>query len=163
MILNKILQWLLKIQKTKNRNTVIALVPINWTKRLVPIPKVMLKWHKNYCLYTYNLPVVCIPKIFSCCGGVRIRSDELIRNIRNEIFIFRSCVYAIIDQLKFLIKSYQIWLYSKILVLTLIIVPDGYIAGVVYRIYLAKNYFCVLLMVKLLVSTQFLTERETCL
>ena len=37
--------------------------------------------------------------------------------------------------MKFLIKSYQIWLYSKIIDSTLISVRDGYIAGVVYEIY----------------------------
>ena len=41
--------------------------------------------------------------------------------------------------MKFLIKSYQIWLYPKILDLTLSSVPDGYMAGVVYGIYLLSD------------------------
>ena len=65
-------------------------------------------------------------------------------------------------RMTFLIESYQIWLYPKILDLTLNSVPDGYIAGIVYRIYniyQAKCYFWVWLMVKLLMCTQFLIKR----
>ena len=43
--------------------------------------------------------------------------------------------------MKVLIISYQIWLYPKILDLTLISVHDGYIAAVAYEIYQAKDYF----------------------
>ena len=42
--------------------------------------------------------------------------------------------------IKFLIKSFEIWLYPKILDLAVIIVPDGFIAGVVCGIYQTKYY-----------------------
>ena len=54
-------------------------------------------------------------------------------------------------------------MYPKILDLTIISEPNGYIAWAVYGINQSKYYFCVLLMVKLLIITQFLIKREpTC-
>ena len=113
----------------------------------------MLKWHKNYCLFTYI-------KIFSYCGGMRVGSNELIQTIEGGYLFSDPLSMWLLISMKFLIKSYQIWLYPKIFVLTLISVPNGYIAGIVYGIYQAKYYFWVLLMVKLLISTQFLIKRD---
>ena len=58
------------------------------------IQKCMLKWHKNFCLYTYNF---IKNKIFSYCRGVWVGSDELTRKIRAKFF-FRSSFCMNIDQ-----------------------------------------------------------------
>ena len=87
-------------------------------------------------------------------------SDELIQKIRGEYLFSDPLSMWLLISIKILIKSYQIWLHPKILDLTLIIVLDGFIAGVFYEIYQAKYNFWVLLMLKLLGSTQFLVKTD---
>ena len=91
---------------------------------------------------------------------VRDGSDELIQKIRGEYLFSDPLSMWLLISIKILIKSYQIWLHPKILNLTLIIVLDGFIAGVFYEIYQAKYNFWVLLMLKLLGSTQFLVKTD---
>ena len=93
-------------------------------------------------------------KIFLYCSGVWIRSDELVWIISGEIFIFRSPLYAIIDQhenfdekLPNLIILNNSWFNTNS-------VPDGYIAGDVYGINRANYYVWVLLLIKLLIANQ---------
>ena len=79
----------------------------------------MLKWHKNL-LFVYL---------------VQIGSDELMLTMRGEYLFSDSLSMRLLITMKVLIKSYQIWLYPKIIDSTLISVRDGYIAGVAYEIY----------------------------
>ena len=64
---------------------------------------------------------------------------ELILTITREIFIFRSFFKAIIDQHEIFDKKLPNLITLKYS--CVISVPDGYIAGVVYEIYLEKYYF----------------------
>ena len=52
------------------------------------------------------------------------------------------------------------YLVSVAVPLTLISVPDGYIAGVAYEIYYAKYYFWVLLVVRLLIGHSIFDQKR---
>ena len=143
---------MLKYLFTENLNTEIASNPKNRTRALIPFSNTMRKWDKN----SYRKQNIFI---LWWGAGSEWWTDEL-RTKRAGIFIFRSSFYAIIDQHEIFDKKLPNWLHQKLLDLTIISVPDGYIAGVAYGIYQARYYFSVLLMVKLSFSTQFLIKRD---
>ena len=67
---------------------------MNWSKPLFPIPNTMLKWHKNHCPYIY---ILWKTKYSHTVVGWGSEWWTDLGN-KEEIFIFRSSFYAIIDQ-----------------------------------------------------------------
>ena len=129
---------------------------MNWSKPLFPIPNTMLKWHKNHCPYIYILSKTKYSHTVVGWGS------EWWTDLGNkeEIFIFRSSFYAIIDQHEIFDKKIPNLIIPKKswFTITLNSVPDGYIAGAVYGIYQARNW--VLWIAKLLINTQFLIKKD---